>query len=81
MEQVKGYEYFLKGLYRMQSSIFSCLQVMYGYIPSPEELTQAQMCSMHSAIHTHGEADDLVVTRSLSLLHWFHERPGILVTL
>ena len=54
---------------------------MYGYIPSPEELTQAQMGSMRSAIHTHGEADDLVVARSLSLLHWFHERPGILVTL
>lgn len=54
---------------------------MYCYIPSPEELTQAQVCSICSAIHTHGEADDLVVTRSLSLLHWFHEWPGILVTL
>lgn len=32
-------------------------------------------------IHTHGEADHLVVPGRLGFLHWLHERPGVLVTL
>lgn len=36
---------------------------------------------LRAVLHTHGEADDLVVSRRLRFLHRLHEWPGVLVTL
>ena len=36
---------------------------------------------MALCIHTHGEANDLVVPRCLGFFHRLHERPGVLVPL